>query len=118
MSGSQRFNISDGLGAKEVALLKRLCAAGPGCDVVSLKVDDVAPSYAADTASVEAFGRRPLRAAPPTGPTSETLHKSSHSSCGPAVVPLCRGKVITNSVKMPGSVSTSIRPPCCLTMMS
>src|SRR3954453_2384570 len=29
-----------------------------------------------------------------------------------------RGSVITNSVKTPGSVSTSILPPCCLTMMS
>ena len=29
-----------------------------------------------------------------------------------------RGNVIINSVKLPGSVSTSILPPCCLTMMS
>src|SRR3954451_17544299 len=29
-----------------------------------------------------------------------------------------RGNVITNSVKTPGSVSTSILPPCCFTMMS
>ena len=29
-----------------------------------------------------------------------------------------RGRTILNSVKLPGCVSTSIDPPCCLTMMS
>jgi hypothetical protein len=29
-----------------------------------------------------------------------------------------RGSVMMNSVNVPGSVSTSIAPPCCLTMMS
>jgi hypothetical protein len=31
---------------------------------------------------------------------------------------LVRGNTILNSVKSPGSVSTSMLPPCCLTMMS
>jgi hypothetical protein len=31
---------------------------------------------------------------------------------------LVRGKTILNSVKRPDSVSTSILPPCCFTMMS
>ena len=43
---------------------------------------------------------------------------SSHSSVRPAPVPLSRGRVMMNSVNTPGSVSTSILPPCCLTMMS
>jgi hypothetical protein len=29
-----------------------------------------------------------------------------------------RGKMILNSVNSPGCVSTSVDPPCCLTMMS
>jgi len=33
-------------------------------------------------------------------------------------LPFSRGRVMTNSVNTPGSVSTSILPPCCLTMMS
>src|SRR5215469_6248433 len=33
-------------------------------------------------------------------------------------MPLSRGKVMMNSVNAPGSVSTSIRPLCCLTMIS
>jgi hypothetical protein len=43
---------------------------------------------------------------------------SGHSGFDPAAVPLPRGRVMMNSVNMPGSVSTSIRPPCCLTIMS
>ena len=31
---------------------------------------------------------------------------------------LARGNTIRNSVNTPGSVSTSMLPPCCLTMMS
>ena len=31
---------------------------------------------------------------------------------------LARGRTIRNSVYSPGSVSTSIDPPCCLTMIS
>ena len=31
---------------------------------------------------------------------------------------LVRGNTILNSVKSPGSVSTSTLPPCCFTMMS
>ena len=31
---------------------------------------------------------------------------------------LVRGNTILNSVKNPGAVSTSMLPPCCLTMMS
>ena len=31
---------------------------------------------------------------------------------------IARGRTILNSVNSPGTVSTSIEPPCCLTMMS
>jgi hypothetical protein len=43
---------------------------------------------------------------------------SGHSELWPMAVPLPRGKVMMNSVNAPASVSTSILPPCCLTMMS
>src|SRR6516164_11108297 len=42
----------------------------------------------------------------------------SHPCFYPEAVPSPRGRVIMNSVNEPGSVSTSILPPCCLTMMS
>ena len=35
-----------------------------------------------------------------------------------AMVAAARGRTILNSVNSPGCVSTSIDPPCCLTMMS
>src|SRR5262249_23941036 len=47
--------------------------------------------------------------------------KDANVQCPPPVF-LCadklRGNVIMNSVKTPGSVSTSILPPCCSTTMS
>ena len=39
-------------------------------------------------------------------------------NCRPNHPRPARGRVILNSVNWPGSVSTSIVPPCCLTMMS
>jgi hypothetical protein len=41
-----------------------------------------------------------------------SVHSGVESDTSP------RGSVMMNSVNSPGSVSTSIRPPCCLTTMS
>src|SRR5262249_34738985 len=44
-----------------------------------------------------------------------------NAQCVPPVLPCAasvRGSVMMNSVKTPGSVSTSILPPCCFTTMS
>jgi hypothetical protein len=49
------------------------------------------------------IGHQPLRA------------NARHSGFGPAAVLLSRGRVMMNSVNTPGSISTSILPPCCLT---
>src|SRR5262249_6319020 len=38
--------------------------------------------------------------------------------CLPASTGMTRGNVMMNSVKVPGSVTTSIVPPCCFTTMS
>src|ERR1700677_5398801 len=48
-------------------------------------------------------------------------HENEHVHCrSPDVtmVATLRGRIILNSVNSPGCVSTSIDPPCCLTMMS
>src|SRR5258708_1628021 len=48
-------------------------------------------------------------------------HQNQHAHVSPLILfgklPV-RGKTIVNSVNCPGSVSTSIVPPCCFTMMS
>ena len=46
---------------------------------------------------------------------NEKVHERSPDL---AMVAAPRGKIILNSVNSPGCVSTSIDPPCCLTMMS
>ena len=48
-------------------------------------------------------------------------HKNKQvHACPPdfAIVAAARGRRILNSVNLPGSVSTSIEPACCLTMIS
>src|SRR5258707_12931022 len=48
-------------------------------------------------------------------------HKNQNAHVSPRIVPdklLFLGRTIVNSVNCPGSVETSILPPCCFTMMS
>src|SRR5436309_697836 len=48
-------------------------------------------------------------------------HHNQNAHVGLLILPeelAVRGKTIVNSVNRPGSVATSMVPPCCLTMMS
>src|SRR4029077_3168269 len=45
-------------------------------------------------------------------------NKQAHLSAPVLPVAVMRGRTMMNSVNCPGSVATSILPPCCLTMMS
>src|ERR1700722_280470 len=55
----------------------------------------------------------------PVGANKRLMHRGKSSADRQMDYPLLfRGNTTLNSVKRPGSVSTSILPPCCFTIMS
>ena len=117
---SRRIQISR-IGRNTLAIPARIFCRVP-CRVPPIRIT-VPCIFIARSSGGHGEGHRPATTACPKSATRSLMHCSKMAPVSPYMVMadylwLVRGNTILNSVNSPGSVSTSMRPPCCFTTMS